>query len=444
MTKHMALPLLLVSVFLFWPFSQALAAYAPPVTVRILHADGTTSMFGVASANQMSGLSLTVADLGSDGTDEIIVGSGLGNEPRVRVLRADGSEIGSFLAYDPSMGVGINVIACGLLGDGATEIITVPQKGGGPQVRVFSSMGEAEGPGFMAYAESFRGGVNLACGDLDGDGADELVTLPGPGGGPHVRVWKRVTDQLKLSKEFFALDANDARGLVGLVHDGVLTVASQRGPSVDLRTYIVQDAISLVDSGSVQIDGTGVAGLYVDDGVKLTTISTGSVYEISTGNATVLTDVSGGVVAEAGTFGSGERMTVLVPTKPLFGGNEAGHSIVVDLSEQRLYAYEDGVLANSFFISSGKYPYHTPVGNHSVLAKLPFVYYAGVNLDGTAWDLGSVPWNLRIYPHVYIHYAYWHNNFGHPMSHGCVNVGLENMKWIYDWANVGDPVEVRE
>jgi lipoprotein-anchoring transpeptidase ErfK/SrfK len=64
--------------------------------------------------------------------------------------------------------------------------------------------------------------------------------------------------------------------------------------------------------------------------------------------------------------------------------------------------------------------------------------------DPRNYDLGPVKYNLRIYPHIYIHYAYWHNNFGRPMSHGCVNVNWDNMKWLYDWAEEGIPVTVRE
>ena len=117
---------------------------------------------------------------------------------------------------------------------------------------------------------------------------------------------------------------------------------------------------------------------------------------------------------------------------------------MVDLSEQRLYAYNDGVLENSFLISSGINNL-TPLGKHAILAKIYEVDYRwsyGVN-DPRNYDLGVVPYNLRFFPHIYLHYAYWHNNFGHVMSHGCVNVSLTNMKWLYNWAEKGDEVNVR-
>ncbi len=437
---------------------SALAYHRPPITVRILNADGTEqSKFDIASANDATGMSVAVADLGTDGVPEIILGSGLGNEPRVHVVRQDGSEIGSFLAYAADMGVGINVAACDLDGNGTMEIVTAPQRGGGPHVRVFSAKGgsasggdyapEVIHDGFFAYSENFKGGVNLACGDLDGDGSAELVTLPGPGGGPHVRVWKKTADGMSLHEEFFAFGADDRRGLVGTVHDNKLTVVSQHASETNLKTYTVHSEPAVIDERAFTLNATGVGSVFAQGGtLKLTTTSRASVYDVTTGSVTPLTSPFGSAVAAAADVnqdGSGEIITV--PAKPVFGGEAAGKSIVVDLSEQRLYAYKDGVLENTFLVSTGKYPFATPLGKHSVLAKPFYVDYSWSYGPGDPrnYNLGIVPYNLRIYPHIYIHYAYWHNNFGHPMSHGCINVNLENSKWIYEWADLNIPVTVQ-
>ncbi|MBU2566524.1 L,D-transpeptidase [Patescibacteria group bacterium] len=127
-----------------------------------------------------------------------------------------------------------------------------------------------------------------------------------------------------------------------------------------------------------------------------------------------------------------------------FASTTGGKHITVNLKEQRMRAYENGRLVNTFLISSGKYGFWTQKGLHSVLAKLPVVHYAWTYSKDNPnnYDLGDVPYNLRIYPHTYIHYAYWHNSFGRPMSHGCVNVNLANIKWIYRWADEGVPVLV--
>lgn len=116
--------------------------------------------------------------------------------------------------------------------------------------------------------------------------------------------------------------------------------------------------------------------------------------------------------------------------------------IHVSIKEQRLRAYENGRLVNTFLISSGRWGYYTPRGDFSVLKKVPVVRYQwsyGKNHPDN-YDLGNVPYNLRIMPHIYIHYAYWHNNFGKPMSRGCINVNLKDSKWIYRWADEEVPV----
>ncbi len=77
------------------PLPVSANAVNTPVTVRILSQDGSErSSFTVATANVTGGMSVAVADLGTDGTPEIILGNGLGNEPRVRVVRENGSEVG--------------------------------------------------------------------------------------------------------------------------------------------------------------------------------------------------------------------------------------------------------------------------------------------------------------------------------------------------------------
>lgn len=428
------------------PPTPARAASPPQdVTVRILSSDGTErSSFTMTSANRSGGMSIAVADLGTDGVPEIVLGNGIGNEPRVRVVRADGSEVVSFLAYAPSMGVGVNVAVCDLDGNGTKEIVTAPQRGGGPHVRVFDNYGNLFDAGFFAYDEGMREGVNLACGNLDATAADEIVTLPAAGAGAHVKIWTRNGTSMKLEQEFFSSE-NDARGLVGTVHEKILTIASQRGNSVEQKSYVIHSPATLVESETIVTSGRGTVSLFSHDGAIAIATSQNATIVAPTKSALSVSSATDSVAAAAGDFdGDGSEEIVTVESRPWFGGEEdAGKSIVVDLSEQRLYAYENGLLSNSFLVSTARAPWRTPVGVHSVLAKVPLVHYAG-GTGADAYDLGWIPYNLRFYPHIYIHYAPWHNNFGYVISHGCVNVALENIKWIYEWASVGTPVIVQE
>lgn len=423
-------------------------------TTKLFIQDGEkTTVVDVPLKNNAGGLEVEVADLGNDGTGEIIVANGVGNEPRVRVLRSDGSEIGSFLAYAPSMGTGVNISVCDLTGDGVNEIITAPQRRGGPHVRVFNQYGEPINGGFFAYAEHMRAGVNIACGDLDDDQKAELVTLPEAGGGPHVRTWEWNGQKMQMEQQFFTKDGqNDRRGLVGIVKDRKIIVTPQKTNKAVLTAYEMRDASihtsSLQDGNESSLSVSYIADVFEVDGQVAYSAGDSNSYHIAD-TSYKIAEGSGTLNASSGNLDDdNEEERVFTSNKPQFHIDEAadGKKIIVDISDQRLYAYNKGILEHTFPVSTGKFPYATPQGDHSVLAKPFHVNYQwsyGPN-NPNNYDLGIVPYNLRIYPHIYIHYAYWHNNFGHPMSHGCINVSLDNMKWAYDWADKGMPVKVRE
>ncbi|MBI3963622.1 MAG: hypothetical protein HY341_01355, partial [Candidatus Kerfeldbacteria bacterium] len=94
-------------------------------------------------------------------------------------------------------------------------LVTGPGAGGGPNVRIFTPMG-APLVHFFAYHESFRGGVNVAVGDVDGDGKDEIITASGPGGSPHVRIF---SNRGVFETGFFAYDVSFTGGVNVAVGD---------------------------------------------------------------------------------------------------------------------------------------------------------------------------------------------------------------------------------
>jgi len=114
--------------------------------------------------------------------------------------------------------------------------------------------------------------------------------------------------------------------------------------------------------------------------------------------------------------------------------------IKVDIAKQTLSYYFDGKLFDYFLISSGVSGMNTPEGEFAILDKVPVKHYGGANFDypNTKWNLHFTTQKYR----YYIHGAYWHNNFGHPMSHGCVNVSYENMEPLYFWAQHGTKVVI--
>jgi hypothetical protein len=112
--------------------------------------------------------------------------------------------------------------------------------------------------------------------------------------------------------------------------------------------------------------------------------------------------------------------------------------IKVNLAKQHLDYYFGDKLFGSFPISGGLASMPTPRGEFKILAKVPVKHYGGGNFDypNTKWNLHFTTQKYR----YYIHGAYWHNKFGQPMSHGCVNVSYENMGPLYWWAQLGTRV----
>lgn len=126
----------------------------------------------------------------------------------------------------------------------------------------------------------------------------------------------------------------------------------------------------------------------------------------------------------------------------------SGKRIVVDISEQRLTAYEEnGEIFIETAISTGLELSPTPVGEYTIFRMMPSRYMQGPieGIPGSDYyDLQGVPWNLYFTRGgAVIHGAYWHDSFGSRYSHGCVNVLPETAKILYDWAELGTVVEVR-
>ncbi|MGA2091774.1 MAG: L,D-transpeptidase [Endomicrobiales bacterium] len=127
-----------------------------------------------------------------------------------------------------------------------------------------------------------------------------------------------------------------------------------------------------------------------------------------------------------------------IPAKSVLGASTAPgvKHIYVDLSSQTLYAYQGNTLVYKTFVSTGKWD-PTPTGNFYIWEKLLSTTMAGGSGDD-AYNLPNVPYVMYFYNDFGLHGAYWHDNFGHPMSHGCVNLRQVDAKVLYDWADGPD------
>ncbi len=125
---------------------------------------------------------------------------------------------------------------------------------------------------------------------------------------------------------------------------------------------------------------------------------------------------------------------------PLKGGRDRSmpRRAEVDLTTQQATYYLNDVKVGSMAISSGKLSTPTPVGEFSILRKVPVVHYRGAD-----YDLPNTKWNLEFKKSYYLHGAYWHNQFGiRPMSHGCVNIAYKDVEKLYKFMDVGDKVKI--
>ena len=180
-------------------------------------------------------------------------------------------------------------------------------------------------------------------------------------------------------------------------------------------------------------------------------------------NATSITDSSGGVLREetvgvvgrsldstdgiangfAEQLGSFNAVYELPVTEVPFTTNAIARRIEVDLGEQRVYFFENETVVNSWLISSGTFGNDTDTGRFRITSKLRTQNMGNPDLTKAPnYYTQNVPWVMYYNGDEALHGAYWHNNFGNRMSHGCVNMPLGAAEFAYGWAPMGTEVWV--
>ena len=226
-------------------------------------------------ASFRGGIKVASGDTDGDLQEEIITAPGPGMAPIIRVFDLNGKLEKEFLVYGSAFRGGVNLAVGDLDGDNVDEIVVVPEGGGGPNVRIFGYRNNSYQPttqNFMAYAATFRGGVSLTTGDLDGDGKDEIITAPLSGGGPQLRVFgfrngvfRPVILGLMAYADSFrggvTLGTGDING-DGL--DEIITgIASQGGPQLRVFGRKTNGTIGLINPGFMALAGDFRGGIVV-------------------------------------------------------------------------------------------------------------------------------------------------------------------------------------
>lgn len=187
--------------------TQDVTILAKGKTLELRNAQGAL-VRSVTPFTDAKGLTLGFGKAG--GRKYVAVGATAGGPPFIRMYdEALNPVTDAFLAYGQSFLGGVSVGIGDLDGDGSPDIVSGAGAGGGPHVRVFGT-NQAIKSQFFAYDQKFRGGVSVAVGDVNSDGSQEIVTGPGFGGGPHVRVFNRLG---KVLNQFFAFDSTKRAGV---------------------------------------------------------------------------------------------------------------------------------------------------------------------------------------------------------------------------------------
>jgi LysM repeat protein len=124
---------------------------------------------------------------------------------------------------------------------------------------------------------------------------------------------------------------------------------------------------------------------------------------------------------------------------PVVNPPSAGRWIDINISKQTITAYEGAAPVKTVLVSTGVSWFPTPTGQFKVYRKITSQTMSG-GAGAGYYYLPNVPWVMYFTGAYSIHGTYWHKNFGHPMSHGCVNLTIDDAKWFFDWAEMGTPV----
>lgn len=196
------------------------------------------------------------------------VGAGEGGGPRVKVFNEDSTVRLDFFAYEDTFRGGVRVATGDFNGDGQDDIVTAPGNGGGPLIRVFDGNTGEMLQNFFAYDPALRGGAWVAAGDMDGDGQAEIATGAGNGGGPHVKVYDGAT--VNVVREFMAYEDTFRGGV------RVAAGSLRFGQPVSLITSPGDGGGPLIRAfdglgggmlwQQLVFDGTGRSGVYVSIG----------------------------------------------------------------------------------------------------------------------------------------------------------------------------------
>lgn len=355
---------------------------------------------------------VALGDTNGDGKAEIIVSQASDGDTRVKVYKPSGQILAEWLAFAPEFKGGVNVAAGDINKDGRAEIVVGAGAGGNPHVRVFDGTGHYIGLDIFPQPADFRGGIDVALGDVDKNGVDEIITSAASLGTASIKVYR--PDAGKTIIGSFLAFPDDYK-------DGARVAAGDIDGDEATEILATRASNSAPEVKSFKYGGQPAAFSKV-------------IYE---------NDFRGGVEVAAGDLNKDGRVEVVTgPRKFIWEGRRDLYKYIdLDLTNNRLYVYENGRKRFEAITSDGRPGMPTPSGEFRVLSKEERHWSAKYGL----W----MPYSLKFHPGgFYIHrlpewpsgYVEGENHLGIDVSHGCVRVGYKEAKILYDMVEVGTPV----
>lgn len=183
---------------------------APPKgNNKLLIVDKKGSIFKILPNQGNNRVTILGGDVNGDGQEEIIVAPLAGQEPVVKIYNISGKLLKQFLAYDKTFRGGLSLALGDVDGDGSEDIVVLPLSGAGSQLKVFNYQGQLKKQ-FLVDKKNYYGGFSVAAGDIDGSGQAEIVVAYGAGAKAALKIYNY---QGKLQGQFYPYGANFRGGL---------------------------------------------------------------------------------------------------------------------------------------------------------------------------------------------------------------------------------------
>jgi len=231
--------------------------------VTIFNADGTPRLtFAPFGTSYKGGVNVAQGDINRDGVEDLVVAAGSGGGPHVIIYNGQSLAVmQSFFAYSPSFTGGVSVATGDVDGDGQVDIVTGPGFGGGPHVEVFNGSNLQLMDSFFAFDPNFLGGVNVATGDLNNDLKADIIVGAGPTGGPHVKTFSGA--DLSVLSSFMAYSTQFTGGVYvtsgDVNNDGALEIITGpgKGGGPNVRVFNGQNGTMLSSFFAFGLSNTG-------------------------------------------------------------------------------------------------------------------------------------------------------------------------------------------